>query len=106
MSELVVKLLHEESRVLAHVHVVQPLTLSPSERAELKTMARSRTVHAALVQRAVQLILALAEDASYAALRGCRRSHHRPAGASASWRTCCRAADRPRDGRGDLLIPA
>src|SRR5439155_15817629 len=46
----------------------QPLVLSPSERTDLETMAHSRTLHAALVQRA-QLILALADGTAYAALR-------------------------------------
>src|SRR5881409_1108537 len=86
----------------------QPLVLSPSERTELETMAHSRTLHAALVQRA-QLILALADGTAYAALRT-RFAVSDPT--IARWRqrfVTQRVAglrDRPRDGRGDRLAPA
>src|SRR5438034_1050469 len=86
----------------------QPLVLSPSERTELATMAHSRTLHAALVQRA-QLILALADGTAYAALRT-RFAVSDPT--IARWRqrfVTQRVAglrDRPRDGRGDRLAPA
>src|SRR5437667_4965130 len=86
----------------------QPLVLSPSERTDLETMAHSRTLHAALVQRA-QLILALADGTAYAALRT-RFAVSDPT--IARWRqrfVTQRVAglrDRPRDGRGDRLAPA
>jgi len=86
----------------------QPLVLRPSERAELEMMARSRTLDAALVQRA-QVILALADGSSYAALRA-RFAVSDPT--IARWRqrfVAHRVAglrDRPRDGRGDRLAPA
>src|SRR5438094_2560337 len=86
----------------------QPLILSPSERTDLETMARSRTLHAALVQGA-QLILALADGTAYAALRT-RFAVSDPT--IARWRqrfVTQRVAglrDRPRDGRGDRLAPA
>src|SRR5947209_18468072 len=79
----------------------QPLVLSPSERTDLETMAHSRTLHAALVQRA-QLILALADGTAYAALRT-RFAVSDPT--IARWRqrfVTQRVAglrDRPRDGR-------
>src|SRR5947199_5021716 len=86
----------------------QPLVLSPSERTDLETMAHSRTLHAALVQRA-QLILALADGTAYAALRT-RFAVSDPT--IARWRqrfVTQRVAglrDRPRDGRRDRLAPA
>ncbi len=46
----------------------QPLVLSPSERTELETMACSRTLHTALVQRS-QVILALPDGTSYPTVR-------------------------------------
>jgi transposase len=85
----------------------QPVTLSPSERAELEAMAGSRSLAAALVQRA-QLILALAEGRSYAQLRE-RFGLSDPT--IARWRKRFRTRrvaglhDRPRSGRGDR-VPA
>ena len=86
----------------------QHLELSSSERAELEAMTRSRTLAAALVQRA-HLILALARGTPYAQLRE-RFGVSDPT--IARWRRRfleCRVAgmhDRPRSGRGDRVPPA
>lgn len=85
-----------------------PLALTAAERAELEAMARSRTLAAALVQRA-QLILALVAGQSYADLRT-RFGLTDPR--IARWRqrfVARRVAglyDRPRSGRGDRVEPA
>jgi transposase len=86
----------------------QPLELIPSERAELDGMARSRTLSAALVQRA-RLILALAEGTPYATVRA-RFGVTDPT--IARWRKrfltrrVAGLRDRPRNGRGDRLTSA
>ena len=84
------------------------LTLTAAERAELEALARSRTVAAALGQRA-ELILALVAGRSYAELRA-RFGLTDPR--IARWRqrfVARRVAglyDRPRSGRGDRIDPA
>jgi len=85
-----------------------PLDLSPSERTELEAMSRSRTLAAALARRA-QLILALADGTTYAALRA-RFDISDPT--IARWRSrflqrrVAGLHDRLRSGRGDRITAA
>ncbi len=85
-----------------------PIALAPGERAELAAMTGSRTLAAALVQRA-QLVLALAEGTPYGALTA-RFGVSAPT--IARWRKRFLARrvaglhDRPRSGRGDRVAPA
>ena len=84
------------------------LALTPAECAELEAMAQSRTLAAALVQRA-QLILALVAGRSYAELR-VRFGLTDPRIARWRQRFVARRVpglyDRPRSGRGDRVEPA
>ena len=85
-----------------------PLALSPDERAELESLARSRTVAAGLAQRA-RVILAIADGEPYAIL--CARLELSTTTLT-RWRKrfeqrrVAGLHDATRSGRGDRLTPA